>query len=240
MNRRDQIKRWEQTILDEVTILDTEALFFISVDFDPEEPYSEERFFYRIRGTQRGKPRVVKTRCRGTAQELTDALPKIKAAAESFQTEKLNSPLGPRGRPLTSIQIALDQIGKNTPHAFWQPVMSPVHAPKDNETLRKIEHDLRQNLKYFDPCKPIELVRDGIHYSAKKALPPHLFVRGKGIDDPEATNHCWDPISRMVITHIDDYEAAYAIVEEVLAEFRRVGLVKALCVGLDCTFKGIL
>lgn len=227
---RDRLKKWEQIILDEVTVLDVDAFFVISVDFDPDELEASNggRFFYRIRGKQRGKQRVVKTHCRGTAQALTDALPAIKAAALAFQRKKVEY----LSRPLSAVDLALEEIRRNKPHAFWQPVWVPVHAPKDNQTLCTLEHCLRQILKGFDPCKPIELVRDGIHYSAKKAPPPHLFIRGKPLEarDPEATLY-YDPICRQDITRIDDYEEAYAIVEEVLAEFRRVGLVAALCHG---------
>lgn len=216
----------------------------IRLSIEPGRPDQEHRYYFHIKGRWRGQfdSGHADTQEHGNYQGLTYDHMQVVLEAARYKVSREQSKCQREVPRESAIDRALDQIGKNKPHAFWQPVDQPIHAPKDNRQLQVMESYLRKNLVDFDPCKPIELVRDGTHYSAKKAPPPHLFVRGWYLNPDPRSNGIkhYDPVMRQHIDRIDDYEAAYAIVEEVLAEFRRVGLVKALCVGLDCTFKGIL
>lgn len=207
------------------------------------QPDQEHRYYFHIKGRWPGRADTgqVATQEHGNHQhlhydEMLEVLAHARNKVARLQDEHR------REYNQQEARFARQQPVTNTPYAYWQPINDAIHAPKDNHKLRVFEATLRQHLKYFDPCQPIELVRDGIHYSAKKKPPPHLFIRGKELNqqDPEAT-YCWDPISSFVLDHrMDNYEEVYAIVEAVLSEFRRVGLVKAILRGIDCNPKGLL
>lgn len=214
----------------------------IRISLEPGRPDQEHAHYFHIRGRWRAqfdKGRI-ETQEHGNYYDLTyDEMRVVLTEARTKVGREQNKCRREQPKEDALTRAALSYT---PPYAYWQPINDAIHAPKDNHKLRVFEATLRQVLVTFDPCKPIELVRDGEHYSAKKKPPPHLFIKGWHLDPPPQSNglNYYDPYLRQHIDRIDDYEAAYAIVEEVLSEFRRVGLVKALLRGIDCNPKGTL